>query len=234
MASHRSLLVSIQQYQKTHDKAVQLHGLFEDAEPPELLRVQGELVEEAKKLLEVAGLTWDQCGSLGRHLTFLTYYLKRNDKESCALDVRDIVFFDLPSTLKALIAQSSDDQHFDQRLKDAVFPLLDGGHHDSAIRKAFIVLTDRLRRAFGVKVEIDGEDLVNLVFGKGGKLSIALDESKKQALRNLISGFYGVYRNKYAHNDGDADASDARAIVEMANQIILEIERVANASAKQA
>jgi hypothetical protein len=165
-------------------------------------------------------------------LNFLSYYLKRNDKESCALDIKDIVFFDLPATLKALIALSSDDQHFDQRLKDAVFPLLDGGHLDSAIRKAFIVLTDRLRRAFGVKADVDGEDLVNQVFGKGGKISVALDEPRKQAFRNLISGFYGVYRNKYAHNDSEANVADARAIVEMTNQIILEIEQVANASAK--
>lgn len=32
MTMHRSLLISLQQYQRTHDKAVQLFGLFEDAE----------------------------------------------------------------------------------------------------------------------------------------------------------------------------------------------------------
>ena len=113
-------------------------------------------------------------------------------------------------------------------------PLLDGGHFDSAIRKTFVLLTDRLRSAFGVEQEIDGEDLINLVFGKGGKIPMALDEGKKQALRNLISGFYGVYRNRYAHNDRDASPSDAQAIVEMANQMLCEIEEVAHESAKQA
>ena len=46
----------------------------------------------------------------------------------------------------------------------------------------------------------------------------------------LISGFYGVYRNKYAHNDSEANIADTQAIVEMTNQILLEIEQVANAS----
>jgi len=65
-------------------------------------------------------------------------------------------------------------------------------------------------------------------------MPVTLSESKKQALRNLISGFYGVYRNRYAHNDSEAEFVDARSIIEMANQILCEIEAVANASAKEA
>jgi hypothetical protein len=231
---NRSLLAALKQYDKTHDRAVELSALFDDAKAAELLRLQQELGREAIKLVEVSGLNWDQCGSLGRHLQFLDYYLKRDDKESCAGDIRDILRYDLPATLKSLIAQSAEDEHLDKKLKDAVYPLLDGGHNDSAIRKAFVILTDRLRRAFGVKEEIDGEDLVNLVFGKGGRIPVALEEGKKQALRNLISGFYGVYRNKYAHNDKEANPADTRAVVEMANQIILEVEQVALKSAEEA
>jgi len=231
---NRSLLTSLQQYQKTHDKAVQLFGLFEDAEPDELLRVQQELGELATQLVDNAGLEWEQCGSLGRHLNFLSYYLKRNDKENCTADIKDILFYDLPATLRSLIAGATEEQYLDEKLRDAVYPLLDGGHYDSAIRKTFVVLTDRLRRAFGIKEELDGEELINSVFGKGGKMPVTLSESKKQALRNLISGFYGVYRNRYAHNDSEAEFVDARSIIEMANQILCEIEAVANASAKEA
>lgn len=96
------------------------------------------------------------------------------------------------------------------------------------------LLTDRLRRAFGVVEELDGEDLVNLVFGKGGKIPVALDEPKKQAMRNLISGFYGVYRNRFAHNDVLPDLAQTRAIIEMGNTIILDIEVIASASASKA
>ncbi|OJA59343.1 hypothetical protein BGV69_09125 [Burkholderia ubonensis] len=106
-----------------------------------------------------------------------------------------------------------------------------GGHYDSAVRKVFVVMTDRLRRAFGVTESIDGEDLVNVVFGKGGKIPVALDDSQKQAMRNLISGFYGVYRNRFAHNDVEPDLAQARTIIEMANTIILDIEELAAASA---
>lgn len=113
-------------------------------------------------------------------------------------------------------------------------PLVHGGHYDSAIRKSFVILTDRLRRAFGVNEQLDGEDLVNLVFGKGGKIPIALDEGKKQAFRNLISGFYGVYRNRYAHNDVEPQLAQVGAIVELANSILAEVEEIANESAKKA
>lgn len=204
-----SLVTAMQQYQKTYDKAIELFNIFEDSEPPELLRVQESVAEEAKRFLNVSGLEWAQCGNLGRHLTFLHRYLKKNDKESCAQDVKDIVFFDLPTALRNLLSKSADDNHFDQRLKDGVIPLLNGGHYDSAVRKVFVIMTDRLRRAFGVTEQIDGEELVNLVFGKGGKISVKLDDAQKQAMRNLISGFYCVYRNRYAHNDVQPDLPKA-------------------------
>lgn len=234
MKSNRSLIAILQQYQKTHDVAVRLYGLFEEADAQELLAVQQALGENAISLVEMAGIEWEGCGNLGRHLHFLEYYLSRNEKESCASDIRDILFYDLPATLRRIISDAGTDQYMDEKLREGVMPLLGGGHFDSAIRKAFVLLTDRLRSAFGVVDEIDGDDLINRVFRKGGKIPIALDNGKKQALRNLISGFYGVYRNRYAHNDEDATPSDAQAIVEMANQILCEIERVAHESAKQA
>jgi len=234
MPTTATLASSIQQYQKTYDKAIELFNIFEDSEAPELLRMQESLAEEAQRLLNVSGLEWGQCGNLGRHLTFLHRYLKAGDKASCLQDARDIVFFDLPATLRNLVSQSADDTHFDQKLKDGVLPLLNGGHYDSAVRNVFVILTERLRRAFGVVDELDGEDLVNLVFGKGGKIPVALDEPKKQAMRNLISGFYGVYRNRFAHNDVLPDLAQTRAIIEMGNTIILDIEVIASASANKA
>jgi Protein of unknown function (Hypoth_ymh) len=227
-----TILLSVQQYQNAYDKAIELYNLFEDSETDELLRFSGLLVEEVDKLINLSGLEWAQCGNLGRHLHFLDYYLKRNDKQGCTADIRDIVFYDLPAALKNIISSATTESHFDQKLRDAVLPLIQGGHYDSAIRKAFIVLTDRLQRAFGVTDKIDGDELVNLVFGKGGKIPVALDDPKKQCYRNLISGFYGVYRNKYAHHDIEPSLSEAKAILEMANNIIFEIEQISINSAK--
>jgi hypothetical protein len=235
MPSSPSLASAVQQYQKTYDKAIQLHHLFDEAGAPELLRIQEALAEEAINFLNVSGLDWASCGNLGRHLNFLSRYLKAGDKASCAHDVQDIVFFDLPTALRNLVAKSVDDAHVDPRLRDAVAPLMAGGHYDSAVRKVFVVLTDRLRRAFGVTDNIDGEELVNVVFGKGGKIPVPLDESQKQAMRNLISGFYGVYRNRFAHHDIEPDLAAARTIIEMANTIILDIEAlVADSAAPKA
>ena len=66
-----SLLIAVQQYQRTYDKAIELFSVFEDAQPAELLRMQAALVEESEVLLKVARLGWENCGNLGRHLTFL-------------------------------------------------------------------------------------------------------------------------------------------------------------------
>jgi len=229
-----SLLLAVQQYQKTYDEAIELFSTFDDADPPELLRMQESLATEAETLLSVANLKWENCGNLGRHLTFLAHYLRKGEKESCQQDIKDILFSDLPAALKSLIAKSTEQSHIDQRLKNAVLPLIHGGHYDSAIRKSFVILTDRLRRAFGVKEQLDGEDLVNLVFGRGGRIPIALDEPRKQAFRNLVSGFYGVYRNRYAHNDVEPQLAQVGAIVELANSILLEVEQIATESAKNA
>lgn len=229
-----SLLLAVQQYQKTYDEVIELFSVFDDADSAELLRMQARLSEECEELLKVARIDWKDCGNLGRHLGFLELYLKKNDKENCKQDIKDILFSDLPAALKSLIAKSADESHIDQRLRDGVMPLVHAGHYDSAIRKSFVILTDRLRRAFGVQEQLDGEDLVNLVFGKGGKMPVALDESKKQAFRNLISGFYGVYRNRYAHNDVEPQLAQVGAIVELANSILAEVEQIANESLKKA
>ena len=90
MKSNRSLISILQQYQKTHDLAVRMYGLFEEADAKELLAVQETLGENATTLVEMAGLDWEGCGSLGRHLHFLEYYLSRNEKDSCSSDIRDI------------------------------------------------------------------------------------------------------------------------------------------------
>jgi hypothetical protein len=160
--------------------------------------------------------------------------LDRNDKDACQGDIRDIVFWDLPTVLRNLAETTYEYQHYDQKLKDGVVPLINGKHYDSAMRKIFVILTDRLRRAFGVTEEMDGDDLVNLVFGRGGRIPVALDEPKRQAMRNLISGFYGVYRNRIAHNDVEIGMAQTRAILEMANTIILDIEAIATTSVKRA
>jgi hypothetical protein len=226
--------MAVQQYQRTYDKAIEMFGLFEDSEPAELLRLHTTLAEESDVLIRIARLEWENCGNLRRHLNFLDHYLKKNDKVSCLGDIKDILISDLPAALKSLIARSADENHIDQRLKDAVMPLVHGGHYDSAIRKCFVILTDRLRRAFGIEDQLDGEDLINKVFGRGGRIPIVIDDGEKQAFRNLIAGFYGVYRNRYAHNDVQPTAAQVATIIELSNSILVEVEEIASESANNA
>jgi hypothetical protein len=167
--SSPSQLLALQQYQEAYDQAIKLHSVFDDAEASELLTMQSVLADKCEKLLEVAQLDWSDCGNLGRHLHFLAHFLNRDDKDSCRQDVTDILFFDLPTALKSLIAKSSDQSHIDQRLRDAVLPLIQGAHYDSVVRKCFVVLTDRLRRAFGIKDSLDGEELVTSSLEKVGR-----------------------------------------------------------------
>ena len=220
----------VEQYQSAYEKALEIMNVFEDATIDELKVLKASLESEIEKFFNVSGLNWVDCGNLGRHLHFMSYYLDKNQREGAESDVRDIVFHDLPSGLRALISNKNMVSHFDQKLKDGVFPLIQGKHYDSAIRKAFVILTDRLRRAFGIQEELDGDTLVNHVFGKGGAITVALGEGKKQSYRNFISGFYGVYRNKFAHNDVEPTLSEVKAILEMANNIILEIEEISSKS----
>lgn len=221
---------AVEQYQNAYERALELLNLYEDTEIEGLKLLQTNLEIEIEKFLNLTGLEMSDCGSLGRHLHFMSYYFDKGNKSSAEQDIRDIVFFDLPAGLRKLITTGSVESHFDQHLKDAVYPLLQGGHFDSAIRKAFVILTDRLRRAFAVTEDLDGEQLVNYVFGARAEIPLAMDDSKKQQYRNLIGGFYGVYRNRFAHNDIQPKLSEVKTILEMTNSIILDLEEISRTS----
>lgn len=223
-----SFQAAIEEYQTIYDRAVELYHVFEDAEIGELQSRREELDRLVERFLNVSGLEWDDCGSLGRHLRFLKYYLDRHDKDACYSDIKNIVFSDLPVCLYNLVRRNPEDSYLDEKLKISVMPLIQGAHYDSAIRKAFVVLTDRLRDTFGIADDIDGEELVNTVFGGKGKLQVSLDESKRQSYRNLFSGFYGVYRNKYAHADVYPTLAEVKAVIEMVNSLLSEIESMAS------
>ncbi|WP_308873592.1 TIGR02391 family protein [Thiothrix subterranea] len=112
--------------------------------------------------------------------------------------------------------------HFDDALKLKIEKLMVHKEYNSAIRESFVYLTTTIRNKFQINSQIDGTELINEVFGKKGEY-VALDDKKKQAYRDLLSGFYGVYRNKYAHHDIQADFHEIKAIIEMINTLAFEI-----------
>lgn len=219
-------LQAFKHYYDLDSLAKRIYFLFEDAETSELLPLAEALVSETTKFLDEAKLDWNCCGNLGRHLTFLVRNLKKGLKQSCSQDIRDIIFFDLPQLFNKLLSLPEEHEDFDPAIKTSIFPLLDGGHYDSAIRKVFVLLTDRIRRKFNVTEQLDGEDLINRIFGGKSTVQMNIDENIKQSLRNLLSGFYGIFRNKFAHNAIDPKQSEVKAVLEMANAILLEIELI--------
>lgn len=219
-------LQTFKRYYELDSLAKRIYFLFEDASASELLPLAEELGSETTKFLEDTNNNWSCCGNLGRHLTFLVRNLKKESKESCFQDIKDIIFFDLPQLFKHILSTTEDNDEFDHAIKTSIIPLLDGGHYDSAIRKVFVLLTDRIRRKFNIIEQIDGEELINRMFGAKNTVKLNIDDTKKQSMRNLLSGFYGIFRNKFAHNAVDPKQSEVKAVLEMANAILLEIELI--------
>lgn len=69
----------------------------------------------------------------------------------------------------------------------------------AAVEYAFTLFEDHLRKRLGVNTDIYGENLINLAYGKEGKLAFGSGESDRQGVRNFISGAYSVYRNPRKH-----------------------------------
>lgn len=160
-------------------------------------------------------------GNLFRHLYFMSRNLARDDPDASAGDIRDICHYDLPEIERAFAEWTTG--KFDAELAEKMKPLLAHREWDSAIRKAFPILKARLVQRFGMPEDIDGIDLVNRVFGRSSDVS-GLDDDARQAWRDLLAGLYGVYRNKYHHNDLVPPWHDVDAVLSMVNAALIAID----------
>ena len=102
------------------------------------------------------------------------------------------------------------------------------GRHelDSAIRKSFVILTKRIRSKFEAPSDLDGMNLINSIFGSSGMATSLIPNADRQAWRDLLSGLYGRYRNRYAHSETEASWHEASAIISMVNTLLKDIERL--------
>lgn len=162
-------------------------------------------------------------GNFGRHLHFIEYYLERADKAACASDVEDLLENDLPRMTKSLNKWVR--SQVDAELLTATETLIASYDLDSAVRKAFLILTDRLRQTGG-DPELDGHKLVTQVLAATGPLGSKLDEKARTALQKLLDGLYGVFRNKYGHAPVSADFAEAHAVLWMINWALLRIGEI--------
>ena len=160
--------------------------------------------------------------SFGRHVAWMKKRLKEGRKSLCQQDIVDICDYDLPEIEQSFRNWLKKPSHMDEELASKISNLLSHHQYDSVIRKSFVILKNRLLTTFNFdNSDIDGQDLVNQLFGKASDYTSHLDPSDRQAIRDLLSGLYGVYRNKYAHNDDEADWHEVDAVVSMVNTVLL-------------
>jgi hypothetical protein len=227
-------IAHIAQYQEAYKAALTINREFPNLDAQGLLILFGNFERLIVPLVEEVAPGWEHCGSLGRHMTFLKRYLDHGQKELCASDAFDIVYYDMPILADYLIAGAGGPGETDPRLFEATNRLFEIGDHASVIRAAFPVLSARLRRLFGIPLGSDGEGLVNAIFARGeGTNPVRLDNDEKTAYRNLLAGFYATYRNRLNHDDFQPTLSQAKGVVEMTNSLIKDLEEVAEQSARQ-
>jgi hypothetical protein len=87
------------------------------------------------------------------------------------------------------------------------------------------MLKERLVRQFGVSSSFDGSDLVNAVFGARGPLVGKIPNSERQAMRDLLAGLYGIFRNCYGNQDVVPPWSEIASVIGMINWVLQRLER---------
>lgn len=200
-----------------------LRKLFEsEASISQLQSTREYLLAACESLAEACPIGY-QGTYLGRHLAFLKHYLDKAEPQKCHNDIVNICEKDLPQYHERVVDWFLSSANYDPDLKAGVTPLLMSSQWDSAIRKAFTLLKTRLTSTYGLPTSIDGEDLVNKLYGSSGLTSDKLDPNLRAPVRNLIAGLYGVFRNKYAHNHMTADVADVEAVLSMINWVLVDL-----------
>ena len=213
------------EFERVKNYAENLRAKFAaEASPEELLKDRDNLVSLLNNLKELLPEEVHGWINLERHLAWMKDWLRKGKPDSCRGDIEDICLRDIPDLEKHFRDWCSNIIHYDQELVQEISGLLIRREYDSAIRKAFVILKSRLVTRFGADKTLDGADLVNRIFGTSGVLASKPDGGERQAMRDLLAGLYGVFRNKYGHQNIDAPWHETDAILSMINFILKRIE----------
>jgi len=205
--------------------ARELDTLFEDKQEASLLlRVNEQLISKYNELISILPSDFSDPSSFKRHSAFIIKYLKLDKKEPCRHDIVDILNYDIPKLEEALISYFDRPADFDEELSQKISKLIEADEWDSVIRKSFVVLTERLRKRFCPSEKgKDGSELINYIFGNKSTIETGFNHDEKAALRNLLDGLYGFYRNKWAHSDKEPNRAELDSIVYIINDILRNI-----------
>ena len=116
-----------------------------------------------------------------------------------------------PTPVSDLNAYSFEQYNFHHRIKEVAFKQFRDGYFKEAIQNSFVEVVDQVKIKTGhpKKInghELDGDDLMNHVFGcdnqipliKFNSLETSLDKAEQRGIMNLFKGIVGI-RDKKAH-----------------------------------
>lgn len=212
------------EFARVRELAQRVQAKFDaKADPEDLLHDSEFLGAAYKQLCRMLpnGVTG---GNFTRHVGFMETYLKKGQPDNCRDDIDDICSLDLPALEKAFRDWAAGQQHYDAEFAEKLGRLLAEQHLDSAVRKAFVLLKERLVRTFGTNRDLDGRDLVNQIFGSKGILAGRIPEPERESMRNFLDGLYGVFRNRYDHGDVEPDWSEAEAVLSTVNWVLRKLD----------
>jgi len=227
------------EFERVKGKAVDLRKQFAANTPVgELNAYRANLADSCRRLKAVlpSTITTPSAGpwsKLQQHLHFMNVRLDQGSAAACKQDIEDICESDLPAIEADFYRLFTDQANWDRELaKEVSIPLAEG-RLASAVRDAFVILKSRLVHKFGALEapgrpsleSLDGSALVNRIFGSKDPLASTLDEAEREAMRNLLAGLYGTFRNHYAHNQPDASWHEVDAILSMINTMLKRVDR---------
>jgi hypothetical protein len=191
------------------------------AEANDLLRDAENLTALYASLVDILPKEIRKEGRAPQHFAWMRKWLREGKVDRAEVDILDICRIDLPAVEHAFRDWCEQATEYDDELREKTIPLLIQREFDSAIRKAFVILTSRLRATYQLPRTRDGAQLANAIFGAGGVAAATLDGTERAAMRDLVAGLYGVYRNRYGHDDVEAPLPEAEAVIGSVNWLLL-------------
>jgi len=115
----------------------------------------------------------------------------------------------------------------DEELVRRCGPLIHMGKFDEAVRSAFVLLEERLRKAVD-KEGMTGTQLANYAFNPTkGPLAKHLghNQAEREGLRELFSGAFRLFRNPTAHGVVGYSAPEGKAIIGLVDLMLKMLQR---------
>lgn len=197
-------------------------------------RAPSELISDTENLAALYDTLKDmlpesirRVSNIGRHLYFMRLRLGEGSPDLCRSDINDICGYDIPSIEKAFRDWTRSNEHYDDELSRKIQDLVARHEYDSAVRKAFVILKERLATNYNQPRTLDGPELINRILGRTPAVELDMSDQQRQALRDLLAGMYGVFRNQYAHSDREVSWYEADAIIAMVNFLLKDLGKLA-------